>query len=184
MNVLRFLIPPPVPCLRTMLAEDHTLSTTVNSVSSHFSGKRKKKPAAYPVLATYLISQVRKRLMGSAFSATWFLLPAALRPRRTECFHRTGLMSAPFEESWSCRPGPWPLFSRQDTCCPATPLCLYLIKRQHKKTNRRGTTKADHAHFERKACRQETSRSCHAGVDYFISEPAVTGKKTQIPTCK
>lgn len=62
--------------------------------------------------------------MGSAFSAAWFLLPAEPHPGRTGCFHRTGLMSAPFEESWSCRPGPWLLFPLQDTCCPATPLCL------------------------------------------------------------
>lgn len=47
-------------------------------------------------------------------------------------------MSAPFDESWSYRPGPWLLFPLQDTCCPATPLCSYLIKTQQKKTETGG----------------------------------------------
>lgn len=74
------------------------------------------------------------------------------------------------------------MFPMQDSCPPITPLCSLPIRRPQveKAAEAGGTTKAVQSHFERKASRQQTSRSHHTKVVYFIFKSAITGKKSQI----
>lgn len=88
----------------------------------------------------------------------------------------------PSTRTWSWRSRLQLMFPMQDSCPPVTPLCSLPIRRPQveKAAKTGGTTKAVQSHFERKASRQQTSRSHHTKVVYFIFKSAITGKKSQI----